>query len=258
MVSDAARAIAQSPFVELDLGTFMQRVDCGDVAVVSSAWPIAGVVVPLGGGPQNVEAAVEDARSTGRRLGESTLAWWIAPRHDRLAPALEKLGLVHSDAPGFEAIETAMVLQSAPSGSPGDGVDVRVVETYEDFLAGAAVLETAFGLPRIPDETNRRFYTDYAQPGNRARQFLALLDGEPVGTAFAVFGDGAVNLFGGGVLPDARGRGVYRALTHARWDAATEIGTPALTVQAGRQSRPILDALGFEPLLEIRLFVDRL
>ena len=44
---------------------------------------------------------------------------------------------------------------------------------------------------------------------------------------------------------DARGRGAYRALVRARWDAAVERGTPALTVMAGSMSAPILDRLGF-------------
>jgi GNAT superfamily N-acetyltransferase len=54
-----------------------------------------------------------------------------------------------------------------------------------------------------------------------------------------------VYLAGGGTRPDRRGRGAYRALVRARWDAAVERGTPALTVGAGAMSRPILERLGF-------------
>jgi GNAT superfamily N-acetyltransferase len=60
------------------------------------------------------------------------------------------------------------------------------------------------------------------------------------------------------VLPEARGRGVYRALVQARWRAAAARGTPALTVQAGRMSRPICERLGFAFLAPIRVFVDQL
>jgi hypothetical protein len=42
----------------------------------------------------------------------------------------------------------------------------------------------------------------------------------------------------------------------ARWDAAVERGTPALVVQAGRMSRPILDRLGFRTVCTIRALVD--
>ena len=63
---------------------------------------------------------------------------------------------------------------------------------------------------------------------------------------------------GGAVLPEARGRGVYRALVRARWDHTVECGTPLLVVQAGDMSGPILTSLGFESHGEIRLYSDRL
>ena len=79
------------------------------------------------------------------------------------------------------------------------------------------------------------------------RTFVGLLDGEIVGTAAAIFGANAVYLVGGSTRSDARGRGVYRALVRARWDAAVARGTPALTVSAGRMSRPILEAARLRP-----------
>ena len=44
-------------------------------------------------------------------------------------------------------------------------------------------------------------------------------------------------LFGGAVLPEARGRGAYRALVHARWQDAVARGTPLAVTDAGSQSR---------------------
>jgi GNAT superfamily N-acetyltransferase len=70
--------------------------------------------------------------------------------------------------------------------------------------------------------------------------------------------DGGVALMGGAVLPEARGRGVYRALVHARWLHAAARGTPLLVVQAGHMSAPVLDGLGFESHGQIHLYVDRL
>ena len=45
-------------------------------------------------------------------------------------------------------------------------------------------------------------------------------------------------LAGATTLPDYRGRGAFRALVRARWEAAEERGTPALIVGAGKMSRP--------------------
>jgi hypothetical protein len=44
----------------------------------------------------------------------------------------------------------------------------------------------------------------------------------------------------------------------ARWDLAVERGTPALTVQAGRMSRPICERMGFGFVEAVRVFVDNL
>ena len=65
-----------------------------------------------------------------------------------------------------------------------------------------------------------------------------------------------MNLFGGAVLEQARGLGVYKALVRARWEAAVARGTPALTVQAGQMSKPILVKLGFQDVGQVHLFVD--
>ena len=67
----------------------------------------------------------------------------------------------------------------------------------------------------------------------------------PYAPAVKVRGGTTVYLAGGATLPDYRGRGAYRALVRARWDAAVERGTPVLTVGAGEMSRPILERLGF-------------
>ena len=95
-------------------------------------------------------------------------------------------------------------------------------------------------------------------PDDPSRSFTALIDGRVVGTATAFVGDAGVNLFGGSVVEDARGRGVYRALVQARWELANERGTPALTMQAGRMSKPIAERLGFEFVGQARLYVDTL
>ena len=87
--------------------------------------------------------------------------------------------------------------------------------------------------------------------------YLAFADGKPVARASAAFGERGATLFGGSTLPEARGRGAYRALVAARWDDAVERGTPILVTQAGPMSRPILGRLGFREVCEIRILVDR-
>jgi predicted GNAT family acetyltransferase len=62
---------------------------------------------------------------------------------------------------------------------------------------------------------------------------------------------------GGSTHPDYRGRGCYRALVRARWNAAVTRGTPLLAVQAGAMSKPILERLGFRQIATVHALVDR-
>jgi GNAT superfamily N-acetyltransferase len=210
-----------------------------------------------GARPDDVPRIVEASREAARSRGKATVAWWVPPEDDDLAAPLEALGLVNEDTPGFEAIENAMALVAEPAVELAPGLEIRIAETWEDWRAGAEVVKTVFGMPEVSEENLRDRYEDY-RAENHGRSFVAFVDGRAVANSYAAFGDAGINLFGGAVLEEARGRGVYRSLVRARWDHAVERGTPALTVQAGRMSRPILERLGFEFIAPVRVFVDTL
>jgi GNAT superfamily N-acetyltransferase len=60
-----------------------------------------------------------------------------------------------------------------------------------------------------------------------------------------VSGTDFATLWGGGTLPDWRGRGIYRALVAHRANLAAARGFRYLQVDASSESRPILQRLGF-------------
>jgi GNAT superfamily N-acetyltransferase len=208
----------------------------------------------------DVDAAIAEARKLVRDHGREQLIWMTGPDHPWLADALAQRGLRNEDSPGFESVENAMALLEEPAGVGGDGVEVILVTSFDAYTAGMAVELAAFEVPadgraRLEDELEER-WAEYVVPGNPYRRWNALLDGRVVGTAGGVHGDAGINLFGGGVLAQARGHGVYRALVGARWEAAVTHGTPALTVQAGRMSRPILERIGFAFIDVMPTYVD--
>ena len=208
----------------------------------------------------DVDAAIAEARELVRDHGREQLIWLTGPDHPWLAEALAERGLRNEDSPGFESVENAMALLHPPAGAAGENVEIEPVTSFDAYRAGTAVDLTAFEVPadaraRFENELEER-WAEYIVPGNPYRRWNALLDGRVVGTAGGVLGDAGINLFGGGVLAEARGHGVYRALVRARWDAAVTHGTPALTVQAGRMSRPILERLGFVFIDVMATYVD--
>ena len=165
-----------------------------------------------------------------------------------------------ADIPGVEPRGAAMAAVEAIRPGPPDVV-TRKAANFEEFLAAQMITADSFAM----DETMRRAFEARAEclwPFQAAdgsdSTFVALIDGEVVATASASFGRSGVFLTGGGTRPDRRGRGAYTALTRARWDAAVEHGTPALTVTAGAMSRPILERLGFSTVGWIDCLLDEL
>jgi GNAT superfamily N-acetyltransferase len=79
---------------------------------------------------------------------------------------------------------------------------------------------------------------------------VAMAGDEPVcaGRIDFVPGSDFAGLWGGGTLPQWRGRGIYRALVAYRAALAAERGCRYLEVDASPESRPILERIGFSCL----------
>ncbi len=252
------RRLALDPFGELPTPREVELVRLDGAILSINPWPTAQIVRPVGVGPADLAATVEAARAGARERGKRVLVWWITSEHDGLAGALEDAGLVNADTPGFEAVENGMALMSPPTRRPAHDVQIGVVETWEDFAAVAEVGRAVFELPEVPEEELRQRYTDYIAARDLGVTLFAAIDDRIVAGAYAAFGTAGVNLFGASVAHEARGRGVYGSLVLARWDLAVTRGTPALTVQAGRMSRPLCERMGFTFVDAVHLFVDEL
>lgn len=255
---DEVRRLALDPFGELPTPRDVEPIQLDGAVLSINPWPTAQIVRPVGVTPRGVRATVDAARAVARERGKHVLAWWITSEHDALAPALEEAGLVNGDTPGFEAVENGMALTSPPTQRPAEHVRIGVVKEWDEYAATTEVIFRVFGFPDLPEEELRRRYTDYLAALDLSVTMYAAVDGRIVAGANAAFGTAGINLFGAGVAPEARGQGVYRSLLTARWDLAVERGTPALTVQAGRMSRPVCEGMGFAFVGAVRVFVDEL
>ena len=197
--------------------------------------------------PDEVEDVRAELHEILRQRGRTGLTWEIGT-HATPADLTERLlalGLV-DDEPTPLAV--GMVLTEPPAAPPPD-IEVRRAETAEEHLASGKIAAIAFG---GPEPTEGRPDND---PDNVV--YLAYVDGRPVARASGSFGEHSVSLFGGSTLPEARGRGAYRALVAARWEDAVARGTPVLVTQASPMSRPILGRLGFREVCEIRILLDK-
>jgi GNAT superfamily N-acetyltransferase len=227
-----------------------------DRLVVVSGVPVGldatapfGFVLPEKIPTAALEAVVEDVRDLLRREGRPRGVWFVPEASEPLglAERLQKLGLEPHDESPFEPRFTSMALLEPPPAGPPD-VDAHRVRTFEEFAASLRVTATAFGVDaELADAFDARaeLLWPFQSDEGGAASFVAVIDGDVAGFGNAMFGATAVYLSGSGTHPDYRGRGVYRSMVRARWDAAVSRGTPALTVGAGGMSRPILERLGF-------------
>lgn len=157
-----------------------------------------------------------------------------------------------------------LVLRNLPNPNPMFGMALRPrLGDVDEALARARAWFAARGKARYS-----WWVSDASHPGDLVGQLLArglapdhedplavgmVLEHEPEGEPgievrkVASFDE---------ALAAMKGCGVYRALVRARWDEAVRRGTPALVVQAGKMSRPILERLQFERRTEVHILID--
>ncbi len=203
----------------------------------------------------DVDSDVEEIRALAREHDHAGLTWWLGPStepHDLYERLVELGGRPPRD--GTPEL-TGMALTRPPEQGPPE-VAVRPIETFEEMAMGLRIGWEAFETPPEVRDTDFERRWRERQESEAEVEFLAFLDGEPVGHALGVYCPFGCLLIGGATLPAARGRGAYRALVRARWDEAVRRGTPALVVQAAPTSEPILRRLGFEEICRLRRLED--
>ncbi|MCU1600505.1 MAG: acetyltransferase [Frankiales bacterium] len=211
--------------------------------------PTVTFVEALRFGPAEAGGVREEVRALLRPAGRTQAAWVVSSTQPELHEELLRLGLTPYTDPPLEEASTAMALTEAPAWPASPGVEVREAVSLEEFLAVGEMAARLFHMGDADAASlldGQRIRYDLVQQGRaNMRTYLATLDGEVVGEAQSTDCLHGTNLAGSSVVPEARGRGVYRALVSARWEHAVARGVPALTIQAGAMSGPILARLGF-------------
>ena len=204
-----------------------------------------------------------EAADAARTRGHDELTWWVAGEGTALDDELIALGFTHKDTVDVLAadLDDVDALEARLEVPPS--VEVRPADDEPSLRIAARIGTDAFdGEEPTTEEQIRASVADAEQALRtgvwRFRQYLALVDGEPVGTAGCSLmpqGSGVVRLWGAGVLAAARGRGAYRGLLVARCRFAAEQGA-TLALVKGRTvtSAPVLRRAGFEVYGQERLY----
>jgi len=171
-----------------------------------------------------------------------------ATRPPDLEPRLRARGAVRTETLAVLALDLSAGVPDLDV--PAD-LELRRVLDLDDLRATDGIDVAAFG-GSLADETA------LASTASRLAEeprYVALRAGVPVGTAGHTIQSGAVRLWGGAVVPEARHTGVYRGLLDVRLRAGVEAGV-AMALVKGRveTSAPVLLRAGFRQYGEVRAY----
>lgn len=181
---------------------------------------------------------------------------WKLHEHDQPADLAERLiaaGLVPED---LETILIVPVTAVAGDVLTPEGVTLRAVSERADLDRIGAMEEALWHDDRagwLPDALAAERAVD-----PDAMTIIVAEAGEELicaGWVRFVTGTDFATLWGGGTLPEWRGRGIYRAIVAHRANLAARRGFRYLQVDASADSRPILERLGFQAVTTTTPFI---
>jgi hypothetical protein len=252
VIPPEVRELAETPdrYTAVTPG-FTERIERGRFVIMQAPhWAaVSGVQT------HDVEATLAETREL---TGDRSTIWWLGPSTEP-ADLEERLRARGFRDPPDRATDLVAMATVEPPDAP-EGIEVRRVETLEDYIAASELRWDAFDTREQRREEERAGFENAFRTtidAGAVVYYVAHLDGRVAGTGSCVVSPRGLLLFGGATAPWARGRGLYRALVRARWDEAVARGTPALVVEADpRTSEPILRGLGFVEVCRLRRLED--
>lgn len=173
---------------------------------------------------------------------------WKTRGHDclpKLPELLHKHGLTADDTESVMVGQADLIATDVPV---PEGVSLREITTPDDVESMITMQASVFGDPETIAErleSTLRRVSDPDRPG--VQLWVAEAGGEVIsaGRVEPVPGTDFAGIWGGATLPAWRGRGIYRALTAKRAQAAWRAGKTLINSDSTEFSRPILERSGF-------------
>jgi GNAT superfamily N-acetyltransferase len=200
--------------------------------------------------PEDADRVIDEVVAMYLAIGHP-VKWCVGPwtRPADFGDRLARRGFTSWEIRGM-VCETSLTI-GRPQDVTVHQVDEATVEPY------VALMLRGWSLP--PDQAPLEIESHLAALRARPREahfFAAEVAGTTVGTTGLILRGDYAYLVGAQVLPEFRGRGIYRALVAARLAFLTRHGI-SLAVTHAREatSAPILDRLGFETVFRSRCYL---
>ncbi len=201
---------------------------------------------------RKIEETIEHHRQ--RNIG---FQWWVAP-HDTpidLRERLEKHGLVLAGDAATMALKGLDNL-NIPVNSE---MTIEMLDGYDEAAidAVAHISMVCFNWAQEQVDERKPEWIERMRDErfrDREANFLARMNGEPVGHGRIILQNGVAYLGGAGVLPEFRGKKVYSTLLRRRLEYARERSYHVAAINAEPLSRPIVERYGFKEYSRVYIY----
>jgi ribosomal protein S18 acetylase RimI-like enzyme len=228
-------------------------VEAGDASLCSTGLAFRSV---NGGVGLHLDPAAADRRiaEVAAWFGERGVPWrWLlgaTSRPDDLGDRLLRAGFeLVSDSPGMALDLDGFVAEPAPP-----GVEIVTVDDLRGLDQWEALQHRALEL----DDTRTRAWRDAHDRALSAdiplRDWIALLDGEPVAAAALFVAADVAGIYNVATVPEARGRGIGGAVTSAAIAEGVARGLRTAVLGSSEMGFPVYRRLGFREVSRIRSY----
>lgn len=176
--------------------------------------------------------------------------WWVTPYDTPLdlRDRLERQGLVLA---GDAATMARLGLENLDDIPRNPNVTIELLDGYDDAAIDAIgqIMMVCFHWPQEQvDERRPGWVERMRDPKFREKEanYLARLNGQPVGYGRVQLRGGIAYLGGAGTLPEFRGQHIYSTLVRLRLEEARARGYHLAVINAEPLSRPIVARCGFK------------
>ena len=240
--------LGRSPSVELSIGRYLTWF------ITKTPDHFMNLVVCTELPSEGVDKLIENALSHFRSLHIQKLSWLV---EEGIAALKIKKQLI---AHGL-AVEESFAIEMAAdlSGLPGStvlptGLEIIPVEDRKTLSKWIHVASIGFGVPEEFESTWYDFFVE-AVLDLPFRNYLALLNGQPVGTSQLFLSAGVAGIYNVTCIPKARGQGIGAALTLAPLLYAREIEYHIGILQASELGYRVYRRLGFQDFGQLSVYL---
>jgi len=217
-----------------------------------------------------VVSARFDPGSADRRIAEiagafrerrTPFVWWRAPFHTPadLADRLERVGIVSVGSAPAMALD---LHDLPPPETLPAGLEVLAVSDeagLRDYLAVLGAEAPPEGAPLMFREEIVEAIVAHLAPQLAGEPIpmrrVGWLDGQPVAASRLSLAGGVAGIYAVATLPEARGRGIGRAMTLAALHAARGLGYRIGTLQSTEAGYPVYQRIGFRDVFTYAIHV---